>query len=117
MYWTADRTALPEGYEDRVRDWLLNVRYKSAAPEKIEEYLAEASMAALHWTDDWLLLTDTLTANRVSFDATLRIILVRLSGLALAVPLDQLRFDRRHVALDRRLAASYRHPHRQPSLF
>ena len=52
MYWTADRAALPEGYEDRVRDWLLNVRYKSAAPEKIEEYLAEAPVAALHWTDD-----------------------------------------------------------------
>jgi len=69
MYWTADRAALPEGYEDRVRDWLLNVRYKSAAPEKIEEYLAEAPMATLHWTDDWLLLTDILTANRVSFDA------------------------------------------------
>ena len=69
MYWTADRAALPEGYEDRVRDWLLNVRYKSAAPEKIEEYLAEAPMATLHWTDDWLLLTDILTTNRVSFDA------------------------------------------------
>ena len=84
MYWTVDRTALPEGYEDRVRDWLLNVRYKSAAPEKIEEYLAEASMAALHWTDDWLLLTDTLTANRVSFDAT------QLVEFLQNVPLDEI---------------------------
>ena len=85
MYWTADRTALPEGYEDRVRNWLLNVRYKSAAPEKIEEYLAEASMAALHWTDDWLLLTDTLTANRVSFDAT------QLVEFLQNVPLDEIK--------------------------
>ena len=83
MYWTADRAALPEGYEDRVRDWLLNVRYKSAAPEKIEEYLAEAPVAALHWTDDWLLLTDTLTANRVSFDAT------QLVEFLQNVPLDE----------------------------
>ena len=85
MYWTADRAALPEGYEDRVRDWLLNVRYKSAAPEKIEEYLAEAPVAALHWTDDWLLLTDTLTANRVSFDAT------QLVEFLQNVPLDEIK--------------------------
>lgn len=70
MLWTAGREALPEGYEERVRDWLLNVRYKSAAPEKIEEYLAEVPVATLYWTDDWLRPSDILTANRIAFDAT-----------------------------------------------
>lgn len=83
MYWKADWTALPEGYEDRVRDWMLHVRNKSTDPEKIEEYLAEAPMATLHWTDDWLLITDILTANRVSFDAT------QLVEFLQNVPLDE----------------------------
>lgn len=83
MYWKADRTALPEGYEDRVRDWLLNVRYKSADPEKIENYLAEALMVTLHWTDDWLMITDILTANRISFNAT------QLVEFLQNVPLDE----------------------------
>lgn len=83
MYWKADRAALPEGYEERVRDWLLNVRYKSADPEKIENYLAEAPMVTLHWTDDWLLVTDTLTTNRIAFDAA------QLVEFLQNVPLDE----------------------------
>lgn len=83
MYWEADRAALPEGYEERVRDWLLNVRNKSADPEKIENYLAEALMATLYWTDDWLLVTDILTTNRVSFDA------IQLVEFLQNVPLDE----------------------------
>lgn len=83
MYWEADRAALPKGYEERVRDWLLNVRYKSADPEKIENYLAEALMVTLHWTDDWLLVTDNLTTNRISFDAT------QLVEFLQNVPLDE----------------------------
>lgn len=83
MYWKADRTALPEGYEDRVRDWMLNVRYKAAGPEKIENYLAEALMVTLHWTDDWLMITDILTTNRIAFDAT------QLVEFLQNVPLDE----------------------------
>lgn len=83
MYWKADRTALPEGYEDRVRDWMLNVRYKAADPEKIENYLAEALMVTLYWTDDWLMTTDVLTTNRISFDAT------QLVEFLQNVPLDE----------------------------
>lgn len=69
MLWTAGREALPEGYEEWVRDWLMNVRYQSADPEKIEEYLAEASVATLYWTDDWLRPSDILTTNYIAFDA------------------------------------------------
>lgn len=83
MYWKADRAALPEGYEDRVRDWMLNVRYKAADSEKIENYLAEAMMVTLHWTDDWLMITDILTTNRIAFDAT------QLVEFLQNVPLDE----------------------------
>lgn len=70
MYWTAGHEMLPEGYKERVRNWLLNVKYKSAPTEKIDEYLALAPLETLYWTDDWLLVTDDLTTNRITFEAT-----------------------------------------------
>lgn len=83
MLWMADWAALPEGYEDRVRDWLLNIKYKSAEPEKIEEYLEGVSLATLYWTDDWLLVSDILTTNRIAFNAT------QLVEFLQNVPLDE----------------------------